>query len=196
MVGLLARRGADMSAGDKWGASPLHRACLEGHLAAARAVLDAGYARVKRLDGPMGWAELWFGRGQHGVARTHPNFSASVFFSSSFFLARIKPRLFCCPPLGSSFLFAICRVHLVVSLERAFRVHVAFRRFSKGKRASKPQRDSRLWSSQADRLIHSGRRVTFASFLVGAQPPPPPLEPHNTAYSQRSSFGTSDARAF
>lgn len=42
MVSLLARRGADVSAGDKWGASPLHRACLEGHLDAARAVLDAG----------------------------------------------------------------------------------------------------------------------------------------------------------
>lgn len=42
MVGLLARRGADVSAGDKWGSSPLHRACLEGHLGAVRAVLDAG----------------------------------------------------------------------------------------------------------------------------------------------------------
>lgn len=42
MVGVLVRRGADLSAGDKWGASPLHRACLEGRLAAARAVLDAG----------------------------------------------------------------------------------------------------------------------------------------------------------
>lgn len=42
MVALLARRGADVSAGDKWGSSPLHRACLEGNLGAARAVLDAG----------------------------------------------------------------------------------------------------------------------------------------------------------
>lgn len=64
MVGLLARRGADVSAGDKWGASPLHRACLEGHLAAARAVLDAGYERVRRVYGLMGWVEVWCGRGQ------------------------------------------------------------------------------------------------------------------------------------
>ncbi|CAB1120625.1 unnamed protein product [Ectocarpus sp. CCAP 1310/34] len=49
MVNLLARRGADVSAGDKWGASPLHRACLEGHLEAARAVLDAG-AEVDSRD--------------------------------------------------------------------------------------------------------------------------------------------------
>ncbi|CAM9687063.1 unnamed protein product [Ectocarpus sp. 4 AP-2014] len=49
MVSLLARRGADVSAGDKWGASPLHRACLEGHLEAARAVLDAG-AEVDSRD--------------------------------------------------------------------------------------------------------------------------------------------------
>ncbi|CAM9863141.1 unnamed protein product, partial [Ectocarpus fasciculatus] len=49
MVSLLARRGADVSAGDKWGASPLHRACLEGHLEAARAVLDAG-AEVDARD--------------------------------------------------------------------------------------------------------------------------------------------------
>lgn len=42
MVGLLTRGRAEVSASDKWGCTPLHRACLEGHLGAAKAVLDAG----------------------------------------------------------------------------------------------------------------------------------------------------------
>lgn len=82
MVGLLARRGADVSAGDKWGASPLHRACLEGHLAAARAVLDAGYERVRRVYGLMGWGGgvVWSGAGVSLPAHTR------CFFLSEFCL--------------------------------------------------------------------------------------------------------------
>lgn len=42
MVKLLLENGADVAAVDRWGCTPLHRACLEGHLETARAVLDAG----------------------------------------------------------------------------------------------------------------------------------------------------------
>lgn len=42
VVKLLLEKGADVAAVDRWGCTPLHRACLEGHLEAARAVLDAG----------------------------------------------------------------------------------------------------------------------------------------------------------
>lgn len=42
MVMLLLKHGADTSASDKWGCTPLHRACLEGNLEAASAVLNAG----------------------------------------------------------------------------------------------------------------------------------------------------------
>lgn len=42
LVMLLLEKGADVEAIDRWGCSPLHRACLEGHLEAARAVLNAG----------------------------------------------------------------------------------------------------------------------------------------------------------
>lgn len=42
MVELLVCVGANVGSTDNWKCTPLHRACLEGHLRAACAILDAG----------------------------------------------------------------------------------------------------------------------------------------------------------